>query len=74
MKKTERDRRRRRRELLLSLLIAVVLLGVIVGLSFWFQHAYGIRFDTWIMVGTDAVGFLILFGIVHHFIRTPDDD
>lgn len=67
-------KRSRGREMLISLAITVGLLLVIIGLTFWYQWYSGTAFDFMTLLITDSVGFLIMYGIVYHFVKTPDDN
>ena len=60
--------------MLIALIISLVLLGVVVGVSFLYQSYRHVQFDMlWMIIG-DAVGFLITYAIVYHFIKKPDDE
>ena len=63
-----------KKEMLIALIISLVLLGVVVGVSFLYQSYRHVQFDMlWMIIG-DAVGFLITYAIVYHFIKKPDDE
>lgn len=63
-----------KKELLISLIISLVLLGIVIGVSILYQSYRNVEFDlTWMIIG-DAVGFLITFAIVYHFVKKPDDE
>lgn len=59
--------------MLLSLLIALGLLGLIVGISLWYQAYSGSAIDAKVMIITDAIGFLVMYGIVYHFLKPIDE-
>ena len=60
--------------MLVALIISLVLLGVVVGASFLYQSYRHVQFDLlWMIIG-DAIGFLIIYAIVYHFIKKPDDN
>lgn len=60
--------------MLIALLISLGLLGVVIGLTAWYQGYKGSEIDTKVMVITDAIGFVIMYGIVYHFVKTPDEE
>lgn len=66
--------------LLLSFAITCVILGIVIGLMIWWYSVAmahtQIHWEwntplVWILNG---VAFLIMFGIVHHFLKKPRDD
>ncbi|MBQ3417560.1 MAG: hypothetical protein IJH32_06980 [Ruminococcus sp.] len=63
-----------KKEILISLIVSLCLLGIVIGVSFLYQSWRHVQFDLlWMFIG-DAVGFLIIWAIVYHFIKKPDDD
>ena len=60
--------------LLISLLITFVMLGIVVGAQYWFSGTTRMELDTkWAWIG-NLVGGVVMFFIVHRFVRGPKDD
>ena len=60
--------------LLISLAITLVMLGLVVGAQFWFMSTTHMELDTkWTWIG-NIIGGVIMFFIVHHFVRGPKDN
>lgn len=63
-----------KKEMLIALIISAALLGVVVGATFLYQSYRHVQFEPVAMIIGDAVGFLITYAIVYHFVKKPDDD
>lgn len=68
MKKKENEKAK---NLLTSLIVSILVLGVIVAATFWYQDYKNVVFDKWVVIISDAVGFLVVFGIVYAFMKGP---
>lgn len=66
------------KELIISLIAALVMFGAGMGVALWQRAATLSRVDEPMAVGTiiivNALGALVMFGIVYHFIKKPKDD
>ena len=63
-----------KKELLISLAISLVLLGMVIAAAFIYQSYRNVQFEPVAMIIGNAVGFLIIFAIVYHFVKKPDYD
>ena len=69
----KKETKRKIIEWLISLAITLVMLGLVVGIQYWYTCRTQISFmpmGVWI---GNAVGGMIMLLIVHHFIKRPDD-
>lgn len=71
--KSKPKKQSHKKELLIALLISLALLGVVIGATFLYQSYRNVTFEPIAMIIGDAVGFLITFAIVYHFVKKPDD-
>lgn len=63
-----------KKELLIALIISVVLLGLVIGATFLYQSYRHVQFEPVAMIIGDAVGFFVVFGLVYHFLKKPDEN
>ncbi len=63
-----------RKELLIAFLVSLGLLGAVIGMTFWYQSYQNIRFEPVTLIISDAVGFLIIFGIIYHFLKKNHEE
>ena len=69
----KRKKKFRWQEPLIALLITLAMLGAVMGAICWYTGTMHVELDARAMWTGNAVGGLIMFFIVYHFIRRPDD-
>ena len=66
-------KRKNIKALIISFFISAALLGLVIGMSLWYQSYRNVTFEPVAMLVCDAAGFLTVFSIVYHFLKTPTD-
>ena len=61
------------KEWLISLIVTLVMLGLVMGVQYWYTSVTGIEPDAkFVWIGNLLGGVMMLF-IVHHFVKKPKD-
>lgn len=63
----------RARALLISLGVTLGMLALVMGMAYWYQSATGMQLDPKGMWTGNAIGGVIMFLIVYHFVRKPKE-
>ncbi|MBQ6153340.1 MAG: hypothetical protein IJJ15_06305 [Ruminococcus sp.] len=69
-----RPKKSHKKELLIALIVSVVLLGIVIAATLIYQNYRHVQFEPIALIVADAVGFLITFAIVYHFVKRPEDE
>jgi len=75
MKKKKEKKKIQWKALLISFGATCVLLGIVIGLTIWFQNTSKTviqwRWDMPELIIGNGIAFLIMFAIIYHFVKKP---